>query len=255
MTRAAFIYWLAATEHESEVEPLRAVAAPRIEELMQVLDRRDHLLRCIVRAKQDDLGQAKKENLARLYRAARDDAQRALSAVLGDGLRRRMNLLLGEPDAEIFRCLVRLGGRIAPGIAVCRTCGVVFTPRRKGAAERCDRCHHGDPPVSHSAPERVTTVTPKIDTETWTIAGWRSVHHITCRGCGGLFVARADAQICSPRCEKRVQRGAWHEPPPPLPPELSAAVRASCDSLLAAWFRLPLERRRTLIAAVQDEDR
>jgi len=165
-----------------------------------------------------------------------------------------MNLLLGEPDAEIFRCLVRLGGRIAPGIAVCRTCGVVFTPRRKGAAQRCDRCHHGDPPVSHSAPERVTTVTPKIDTETWTIAGWRSEHVVTCRGCGGPFVAsRHDAQSCSPRCAKRVQRGAWHEPPPPLPAELSAAVRASCDSLLEAWFRLPLERRRTLIAQIQDE--
>ena len=221
---------------------------------MQVLDRRDYLLRCIARAKQDDLGQAKKENLARLYRERRDDAQRALSAVLGDGLRRRMNLLLGEPDAEIFRCLVRLGGRIAPGIAVCRTCGVVCAPRRKGAAERCDRCHHGDPPVSHSAPERVTTVTPKIDTETWTIAGWRSEHHIVCRGCGALFVARADAQSCSPRCAKRVQRGAWHEPPPAPPPELSAAVRAWCDSLLEAWFRLPLERRRTLIAQIQDED-
>ena len=108
------------------------------------------------------------------------------TAVLAVGLEFRIGRLLGGRELRTYRRLRERGAELPRGVAVCDRCNLVFRPRRKSAAYRCDACHAGH-----------------------TRTGERALQLTCCAVCGHSFEPiRSDARYCSTRCRVRAHRTA-----------------------------------------------
>ena len=123
------------------------------------------------------------------------------------------------------------------GVSICVDCGIVFEPKAKHGAKRCELCN------------RSSTAVPLFqrqdhpDGRGWTLASISSVLHLRdCAACDETFPAKTAATLyCCDACRKAGSRGQKRQNPgtvgwaPELRAAMAEATRAGLVAKLAAW--------------------
>ncbi len=150
-------------------------------------------------------------------REHRDDAAQrrvdCFTPLLETGLRVRLGLALdmglGVAGGGMHRIAFEwvrecAAAAMPPGLAVCESCSVVFEPRRKSYASRCDPCGHWKPG------RRVPLAVARNEQRGYDLGGFGGeliLRTGVCRECGETFECnRADRMFCTDRCRKRSER-------------------------------------------------
>jgi hypothetical protein len=170
------------------------------------------------------------DRLEQRARAATSHARAEVERAITDGLLLRRGFLLVPTmivKAEMLDSWVSyvaaLGTRAAfasgsmsesltwrpSGIAVCRSCTAVFTPRRRSSSEYCSLCSKrpaartvvGQMPFAKGRSQTVRV--PRLAGHT--IIGWKTTTIGVCTECGNPFHGRRDAIVCR-TCSNRVRQ-------------------------------------------------
>jgi len=174
-------------------------------------DRRRRTADAVLAADADPLSpEAALRRLRRNDTTALDAQQTAAREALALLLRPQIGKYIArQPDAlEVINLLRRLGGEVPPGISICEVCGIVFEPRRKSFAAKCEMCRsrpHSPPPLTVAVNDYghfVGTGMPGR-TERWAIAGCAHAP------CSAPFEPRYPTmRFCSTKCRKAAHRAA-----------------------------------------------
>jgi hypothetical protein len=175
-------------------------AAPLARELEAAFLKRERAVAAVVELRRcDPLALRQLDNLERQADQAKTLVSPLLAEVMGEGLRRRLGLFLRDLDAQIYYKLRSLGALVPAGIAVCFSCGLVFTPK-SSHAEKCSDCHNNPR-------------TPALEFQRFVDGGM--VQHTpagafrfhVCVECEALFYTESPkARTCSNACRQAASR-------------------------------------------------
>lgn len=214
----------------------RAPRDPRPNEIARAVAHARSALTAARTAKADDRTPATSVDRAELRAAARmSEARRLVEQAITDGLLARRGFLLVPPmivkpdmldDCRLYMFALAVRAQLdrrplaeawswrPRGVAVCRSCMIVFLPRRRSVAERCRLCSKREafPEVigQRSLADGERQTVRVADLAGNVIVAWKTTTVGLCPGCGTPFMGRRDATSCG-TCSNRLRQRRHRE--------------------------------------------